>query len=115
MKQLIILSLILTLSLISSSCKKKYPDGTPTWLINKIKIMEQDAKGYRDCDGTCRIVEEYTDGSSTYYWIGKGGSMVYTTVYDYYGTELCTFYLQFSGSCSQDKKTYVRRIWIETH
>ena len=113
MKQLIILSLILTLSLISSSCKKKYPDGTPTWLINKIKIMEKSA--YSSCNGTCMIVEEYTDGSSTYYWIGSGGSQTHTTVYDYYGTELCIFDLQFSQKCSQDKKTYVRRIWIETH
>ena len=64
MKQLIILSLILTLSLISGSCKKKYPDGTPTWLINKIKELEQYAKGMSGCDGNCRLVEQYTDGSS---------------------------------------------------
>ena len=116
MKSLIIINLILTLSLISSSCKKKYPDGTPTWLVNKIKVLEQYAKDYNHngCDGTCEMVEQYTDGSSTYYWIYSGGSGPETTVYDYNGSQVCHIY---SGSvgCNQYKKTFVQRVWIETH
>ena len=114
MKQLIILSLILTLSLISSSCKKKYPNGTPTWLIDRIKIMEQDAKGMSGCNGTCRLVEQYTDGSSTYYWIYSGGSGPLTTAFDYNGTEVCHWFIP-PAACGQDKKTYVQRIWMESH
>ena len=116
MKQLIILSLILTLSLISSSCKKKYPDGTPTWLINKIKELEQYANKYNHngCDGNCMLVEQYTDGSSTYYWIHNGGSGVYTQAFDYNGTEVCHWFNSSVG-CGQDKKAYVQRIWMESH
>ena len=116
MKQLIALSLILTLILISSSCKKKYPDGTPTWLINKIKQLDDYAKKYNPngCDGTCAMVEQYTDGSSTFYWVYSGGSGQSTTVYNYNGSQICYI---FSGSvgCNQYKKIYVQRIWIETH
>ena len=115
MKQLVVLSLILTLILISSSCKKKYPDGTPTWLINKIKQMDDYAKNYNPngCDGTCAMVEQYTDGSSTYYWIYSGGSGPYITAYNYIGIELC-HWTSIVG-CGQNKKNYVQRIWIETH
>lgn len=112
------LILILLVSLISFSCKKKnYPSDIPKWLKEKIDMMNKDSKGKGCKYSSCRTVEEYNDGSSTFYWINDSGTanpMGYH-IYDYSGIMVCSVSGSYYAPCGNTgyAKNFVRLIWQE--
>lgn len=64
----------------------------------------------RNCHyGVPRQVEEYTDGSSTFYWIGSGyGGW---SIYNYPGDKMPDSYPQYVSN--PYNKNYIRLVWIE--
>ena len=121
--------LILFVAFATSTCKKEnYPSDIPKWLKEKIDKMEKEAKEIiivgkfnstysSGCKyEECRTVQEYSDGSSTYYWLSNGfvnpSSYV---IYNYNGVEVCRYesYISLCGN-NGFNKYYIRLIWRES-
>ena len=120
MKRITIVLIVFLVALAVADCKKKnYPSDIPKWLKEKIDKMEKEARDLpftkeRTCkNGICRSVEEYTDGTSTYYWIIPGEDFEYN-IYNYDGKMVCNFSL-FYMPCGNSgyNKYFVRKIWRE--
>ncbi len=118
MKRIVSILFILLLAFTFSTCKKKnYPKDIPKWLKQKIEQMEQDSKGKGCKYFSCRTVEEYTDGSSTFYWINStGASPKGYFIFNYNGVEQCIYDpISYSEPCYVrfNSNKFVRLIWME--
>lgn len=115
-KNSLILVFILFVALTASTCKKKrYPKDIPKWLKEKIEQLEKASKG-KGCTGVCKTIEEYSDGSSTYYWITVDYNPTTYDVYNYDGQVICAdTYSYGSGGCYTTgyNKNFIRLIWQE--
>lgn len=117
----LLLLFVLLFALAASTCKKKnYPKDIPKWLKEKIEEMEKDytKSGVLTKERLCnhvvpRKVEEYSDGSSTYYWIGSSYNGF--IIYNYNGQEVCNASSFSSNPCGNYGfgKIFVRKIWSE--
>ena len=117
MKRLTIILFVLLIALVATDCKKKYPKDIPKWLKEKIDKMEKDSKGKGCKYESCRSVEEYNDGSSTFYWINDSGTanpMGYH-IYDYNGIMVCSVSGSYYAPCGNIgyAKNFIRLIWQE--
>ena len=116
-KNNIILLFVLLFAITASTCKKRYPKDIPRWLKEKIEALEKASKG-KGCriPGFCNTIEEYSDGSSTYYWITKSYSPTTYDIYNYNGQIVCAeTYGYGSGGCYTEgyNKNFIRLIWQE--
>ena len=118
-KTSVILFLLLIVFCFTDCKKKRYPSDIPKWLKEKIDKMEKDSKG-KGCENTeCRTVEEYTDGSSTFYWINSSGATPKGYyIFNYNGDEQCIYH--GGGASTSDpcyigfhNNEFVRLIWQE--
>lgn len=120
MKRVVIILFVILISFALTDCKKKnYPSDIPKWLKEKIDKMNKDYKKphlfskERYCNHIVpREVLEYTDGSSTFYWIGSGyGGYI---IYNYTGDTKCNT-IDGLQPCSNYgfSKYFVRRVWNE--
>lgn len=110
---------MMSVILFALSCKKKnYPSDIPKWLKERIDGMNKDYRktkligGQKSCNHIVpREVNEYTDGSSTFYMIGHsyGGY----NIYNYNGQWICDYWSMGSSQCINYRTTFVRRIWNE--
>ena len=119
MKKLTIILFVLLIALVATECKKKrYPSDIPKWLKEKIDKMEKDSKG-KGCriPGFCKTIEEYSDGSSTYYWLTVDYNPTTYDVYDYNGQVVC--YNAYDPSSKPPcgnigyGKNFIRLVWEE--
>lgn len=123
MKRTAIVILMILISFAVTDCKKKnYPSDIPKWLKERIDKMEKDSKGIvfsrkRNCKFTIpRTVKEYSDGSSTFYWISDGSANpTGYYIYNYNGQEVCAYSGGYAFPCGNSgyEKNFVRIIWKE--
>jgi hypothetical protein len=128
MRKILLLLFVLTIGFTATDCKKKnYPNDIPGWLRKKIEAMNEDNKKYNKglffsrkdkyCHyGVARMVDEYFNGSSTYYWIGSGYNG--WTVYNSNGIKVCETPPYGPPPCGGTHEygyydTFVRNVWAE--
>lgn len=116
MKRIASIVFILLLAFTFSACKKKnYPSDIPKWLKGKIDVMNNESRKKGCIYSVCRTVDEYNDGSSTFYWVAIGtASPVGYTIYNYAGQEVCIA-PSSTTPCGNNgyRKNFVREIWQE--
>ena len=127
-KTSIILFLLLIVFCFTDCKKKRYPKDIPGWLKKKIEAMEKDTKNYNNgglfynrkqhiCLTDIPLqVDEYFNGSSTYYWIGHANFYGYI-VYNADGIKVCETSNGYPP-CGNNLEygnydTFVRNVWIE--
>lgn len=124
MKRIVsIFFIVLFVSTLSTCHKTKIPKDIPKWLKEKIKKMDKEGgrSGFnKTCKmlGSCREVQEYTDGSSTFYYVDESGSTPRSfSVYNYNGDFQCEYSDIAHGACfdrfNYNVMTFVRLVWIE--